>query len=257
MNGRILLATTAAMLLGSTAAAWADPITITLDRRTAIVLAHTNDGSIDDRHTAVDSAKDAVTATATAAAGLSAGASSATVASRIADPMHLSGSGVADTAWAVGTNLSDFSAASDFIVDVLLTTPFRYSFEAAYDASSSAADSIFGFGFGRVNAFLTRFNGSTTDFFFNEALEDDAGARAFQGVLAPGLYHLGVTASAVGTFSQHGGAAASHAAFAFTFDLTPEDPVSSPTPEPASLLLLGTGALFLTMKRSAGRPRQY
>ena len=48
MNGRFLLAATGAMLLGSTAVAAADPITITLDRRTTIVLAHTNDGRIDD-----------------------------------------------------------------------------------------------------------------------------------------------------------------------------------------------------------------
>lgn len=252
MNRNILAAMTGGMLLASTGAALADPITITADRRTTIVLAHTNDGSVDDRHAAVDPAGNLLMATATATIGATSGASGAALVSSLADPAHLSGTGAAGTAWAVGRHLADFSASSDFVVDFLLTMPFAYSFDLAFDAATSATDSLFGSGFGRVTAFLTHFNGSTTDFFFNESLEDGAGMRAFTGVLGPGLYHLGVMAGAVGLFSQQGASAASRAEFGFAFDLTPDDtdPVSqAQSPEPASLLLLGTGALALLRAR--------
>jgi hypothetical protein len=63
-----------------------------------------------------------------------------------------------------------------------------------------------------------------------------------KGLIAPGEYRLAVEMLAATGNNVPGSIVRTEGEFAFTFDLTP---VSAQTPEPASLVLLGSGLLGL------------
>lgn len=241
MNRRVSTAITAAMLLGCTAAASADPITITSDRRGTPVLAMVRDANGLARQSSVPEPGDVVTAAVSASTGTSSGVSTATVLSSFSDPLHMSGTGAANIAYN-GLDLVDFSAASTFAVDFTATSPFSYAFNGAFNATSSTTgQSLFGGSFARWTTALFG-NGA---FVFRDVGVDTAGTRSFSGTLAAGQYRFFVDAASVGGFNGQGATGAASTDFDFALDLTPLDPSPSPTPEPASLLLLATGAAGL------------
>jgi hypothetical protein len=243
MNARIGVCVTAAMLSWAVGAA-ADPVRLTSDLRTTIVLSHVADSSGDDRHTARDEAGDRLTAAAIASTGTSSAMSTATLTSSYADPLHMFGTGSANVSWN-STDLADVSSDAEFVVRFQLASPFTYAFDATFDTSGIGRTSIYGSSRGRWATQLTPFGGFSTPM-FNDSGNDPVAARMYRGTLLPGEYSFLVDASGVGDYRHQGRAGEAHGAFNFTFDLTPvkQDP-PSPTPEPSSLLLLGTGAVAI------------
>jgi hypothetical protein len=231
------------VVVGSVAAAstvTADSITITADHRNTIVLAQVTEASGLDRHTDSDGPGDALTSDANASSGTSSGSSTASLSSSIADPSHWSGTGAADVSWTT-QDAADFSSDSAFAVDFTLSAPMSYVFGSSFDgtfAGTGVADAAQS----RWAATLTRLGSGT--FAFNDSAINTTGSRLFVGQLLAGTYRLLVDGSSVGNTRAGGGSGTGHLGFDFTFDLTPaQTEPPAPTPEPASLLLFGTGAL--------------
>src|SRR3954468_5183126 len=249
----------AAMFLVTSTAVFADPITILSAQR------HTGVGPFIFANSptprAAESGSDTLVATVTMPAGTSPATATAILASRVADPMHWSGTGSAATSW---TAPADIEAGAFLSVDFLVPSPITYAFEGrvastsadAFDtsqASAGASLSVFTGILDRDNEeiFRSLFNVRTD----SVATDADAVNRAFAGLLAPGKYQFTVAASSTGFASLPSGATggSSEGNFSFALHFTPA--AASPTPEPASLLLLGSGIAGLFGFRARGSNR--
>jgi PEP-CTERM motif-containing protein len=241
---------TVALLLASTAAVSADPITIVNDLRSTAVGANPHLGPHPDNRAASAPPSDAMRAVASASSGLSSGIATAELTSSYADPMRWSGSGLADIDWTTQSE-GQYAAESAFVVDFHVASPVTYAFNSSLNAS--AGDRSFGGLFAILGS-------STPHFIFSSSAEARSKGNAtlapmFSGLLLPGDYFLnvgGLVQGVVGT--SVAATSASRAAFAFAMDFAPAESPAA-TPEPASLLLVGTGFLGLVGRTLRKRRR--
>jgi hypothetical protein len=156
--------------------------------------------------------------------------STATLESTFADPLHWQGRGSASiTALAP----ADLHAESIFSVGFDVSAPVAYAFEGSYrlasafpTASALASFSIRDERFSRSFLFTDFLNGAGTH----------GGNPSFSGLLMPGRY---VMLAEGGAQTSHAGIGNAIGSVQFTLDFTPI--AAAATPEPASLLLLGSG----------------
>ena len=207
-----LVPVVASVLVGWPALASADPITLNQDIRRASVFIQ-QIGGVDQR------AADFLTV-AESSSGVS---GTATLISSISDLEHLTGSGVASLTSAGNANLFS-SASSSFVVGFTIAAPHDYSFRGSWTGSGD-----------KMGAAILKTN--TGDAFF-DALINGPSAFERSGRLPSGAYSFEVLSDVVGTsFSP---ATRLGSSFEFAFDLQ-----ASPTPEPASIFLLGSGLAAL------------
>jgi hypothetical protein len=216
MRGFLVGALTVWLFVTGVTAAQADPIRIVLDGREVFASG------------ATQSAGDALVATRVTDSASSA----ARLDSTYADPMHWQGQGVATIAAQVPTNLL---AESNFAASFIVAAPVTYAFQSNYSLFSSFPSAGFG-GATAVTSMSLR-NGSNFFPFVIDSLSAEgthAANRSFSGLLTPGQYTMEAHTSVAALGGATGNAAGT---FGFTLDFTPV----AATPEPASLLLLGSG----------------
>ena len=126
------------------------------------------------------------------------------------------------------------TATSTFGVDFLVNDPLQFIFGATFAA------------FGPGSSWLAVLQSESGDVFRFEG-SSSLGPLA-NGLLAPGRYQF--LAQARTSVDPQAGSSYSGAAFNVAFGL---NDVASPTPEPGSLLLLGTGAAGLVARRRRHR----
>ena len=121
-------------LVGWSAMAGADPITIVNDQRGTTASARVSEAGQSDQQTASQGPGDTLSATASASTGISVASATATLISSISDPAHLAGTGSARAAFFT-LGGADVSAASLFQIDLLLDSPFMYAFNCMFNIS--------------------------------------------------------------------------------------------------------------------------
>jgi len=223
------------LLLGARGAASADPIRITQDSRVVTAVIEANGITQSKQAIGQDMMSEAVIAPS--------GVARASLTSSIANPLVWFGFGVGDVATATqGGTVADLAEAT-FGVGFDVVAPLAFTFVAEFAASTGGTQpdrrALWRAALVSGEAAAPR-----QQFFFEEG--GGPAQRLFTGLLTPGQYFLEVSAENIGRLDGTG-SRSGNAAFDFNFVLAPT--AASPTPEPASLLLLGTGILPLFRKR--------
>jgi len=234
-------------LLGWAGSAAADSITIFNDQRVVSVLAQVADSGQTDRHTDSRGPGDALSADAVASVGTSVANSVARLTSSINDPAHLSGSGSALASFSTFGS-AEASAASVFAVDLVLDAPYMYSFNGSFAISDFPGRPNVAFNEARWAATLS----SGGSFLFNLGDTHSAFSQGFTGNLPAGTYHFLVETRGDG-LTERPATVVEDSQFQFALDLMPAPVNPSPTPEPASVLLLGTAVAGLVASKTKAR----
>jgi hypothetical protein len=227
------LATVLAALIVPTMGA-ADPVSIVRDLRRASVTAVVSDGRVATSDEKTESPGDLLAPTALALRNGDTASSSAILTSGLTDPAHMWGTAQSASSMSVrgvGTAIGN----AQFNVTFDLSEAAAFLFRGAFTASPLDTNGT-GVAYGLWEASLS--DGRGAPLFGRRGLGSDVMSE--KGMLPSGRYTL--WALAVSAAQNGPGTLASQAGFNFTLDLKPEAAV---TPEPASMVLLGSGLLAI------------
>jgi hypothetical protein len=219
------------------AAASADPIVVTRDGRLGqvlvIVSAPNGEGGVQQDRS---EANDAIGVGAEVSGGDGHAAGTATVIGSLADPMHFSGEGSASAIASRGDAVSQALAQSFFRFDFNVLEPVSYAFDALVTVNGDPAF--------RWTGGIFDDSGAAT--FVDDLFESDRVLRA--GTLTPGSYTFRIVAVTLALPKPQQPVVNTVGGYTFALDFAE---AGAQTPEPASLVLLLTGAVALRRRLTA------
>jgi hypothetical protein len=226
------------LLLLTVGAGWAaaDPILITTDLRLAGVRAFASDAAGSGFQENTAAANDAIGIGVDVLRTASHAAASATLASSLADPLHLFAEGGAQAISSTDSAESNANAFSRFAIEFIVLTPVTFAFDAFFNVSGDGAASW-------QVGLLSASNG----IFFDGGGE--SGRSSAHGLLQPGTYLFTVAAIA-DSASIPDNPFSSNISHNLALDFAD---AAAPIPEPASMMLVASGLVAAAVRRRRAR----